>query len=320
MDRQHIRAFLAVAEELHFGRAAIRLHMAQPPLSRMIRQLERHLGAELFERTTRTVRLTAEGRAMLEPARAIEANFAMVERAVTYAGSGEVGQVEIGFAGPSSHNLISSLAQLVRQEQPGIELVLSSTTYGREALDRVLDGKLSLAIVCWDHPLPGISSRIVRVDHYVVVVPHGHRLADRESVSMSDLKDEHWILLDPRTGSILRDTTLHKAEEAGFSPHIAQEALDTWSITALVAAGVGITLSLDTAFPSAIEGIETIPLDYGRDIAYAHLVWRRDNNDPALRRVIELSQIALPTPAEAAESADPLQVTDDLRAPVGTPR
>lgn len=313
MDRQHIRAFLAVADELHFGRAAERLHMAQPPLSRMIRQLERQLGAELFERTTRRVQLTAEGQAMIGPAKAIEANFALVERAVRYAGSGEFGRVNIGFAGPSSHNLIGALARHVRRVQPGIELALSSTTYGRDALSQVLDGKLAMAIVCWDQPLPGIASRIVRVDRYVIVVPEGHRLATRASVSMSDLVDESWVMLDARTGSILRDTTLRKAEMSGYSPRIVQEAMDTWSITALVAAGVGITLSVDTAFSGPVSGVVAVPLDSGKETAFAHLVWRRENRDPALRKMVELSKFALPTPALASDLADVQPITSPTR-------
>lgn len=297
MDLHHVRAFLAVAEELHFGRAAARLHMAQPPLSRTIQQLERHLGATLFDRTTRTVRLTPQGEALLQPARDIEAAFATAERAVAYAGQGEVGRVSVGFAGPSSHNLISALAQRVRQDAPGIELVLSGTTYGTEALGQLVDGALDVAIVRWDTTPPGMASRVVRVDHYVVVVPESHRLADRESVSMADLADEPWVFLESGSGSSLRETTLRKADQAGFTPRIAQQAPDTWTIFALVAAGVGVTMTVHTAFSTVTtNGLAVIPLEGGREVALARLIWRADDTSPALRRVLELSQLALPTP------------------------
>ena len=297
MDRHHIQAFLAVAEELHFGRAAARLHMAQPPLSRVVQQLERQLGAPLFERTTRSVRLTAQGEALLEPARAIEEAFGTAERAVTYAGRGTVGRVTVGFAGPSSHNLISALAKRVRQDQPGIELRLSSTTYGSEALTQVVSGELDAAIVRWDTTPPGLASRVVRVDHYVIVVPLSHLLADRDTVSMAELAEESWVFLDRGSGSSLRETTLRKAEEAGFTPRTVQETRDTWTIMALVAAEVGITLTVDTAFAGiTTDGITTVPLEGGKEVALARLTWRPETVSPALSRVLDLSEVALPTP------------------------
>lgn len=302
MDLHHITAFLAVAEELHFGRAAARLHMAQPPLSRTIQQLERRLGTTLFDRTTRTVRLTPQGQALLEPARRIVESFAYAERAVAYAGRGEIGRVAIGFAGPSSHSLISALAQTVRRVQPGIELALSSTLYGGEALSRLSQGDLDLAIVRYDSTSPAMQSRVVRVNHYVIVVSDSHPLAERESVRMDELADEHWILLEASRGSSLRETTLQKANDAGFAPTIAQQAPDTWTIMALVAAGVGITLTIDTAFANVTTtGLSVIPLDQGREVAVSRLVWRADDDSPALRRVLELSENALPTPEGYAE-------------------
>lgn len=300
MDLHHIRAFLAVAEELHFGRAAERLHMAQPPLSRTIQQLERHLGSPLFERTTRSVRLTTQGQALLRPARDIVDAFAMAERAVRAAGRGEVGRVRLGFAGPSSHMLMARLARLVRQEQPGIELALHSVTYGSEALSQLVDGSLDLGLVRWSAPPPGIASRVVRVDRYVVVVPDSHRLAGRDSVSMGELRDESWISLSPAGGSSVRDDFLRKAHEAGYVPNIVQHAFDSWTIMALVSAGVGITMTVDTGVEHVPKnGISVVPLDHGTEIAYGRLAWRESDRSPALRKVLELAEDALPTPEGA---------------------
>lgn len=302
MDLHHIRAFLAVAEELHFGRAAARLHVAQPPLSRTIQQLERQLGSQLFDRTTRTVRLTRAGEALLQPANDIVTAFHSAERAVTYAGLGEVGHISVGFAGPSSHTLISALAQRVRSDAPGIELALSSTTYGTDALTQLAEHRLDLAIVRWDTTPPGLASRVVRVDHYVIVLPETHPLAGRESVAMAELKGESWVFLPSSSGSSLRETTLRKAAEAGFFPSIAQQAPDTWTIMALVAAGVGVTMTVDTAFTSMTSsGLAIIPLEHGSEVVLARLLWRADDDSPALRRVIELSKLALPTPEGAQD-------------------
>jgi len=298
MDKHHVVAFLAVAEELHFGRAAARLHMAQPPLTRTIQQLERQLDAPLFDRTTRRVRLTPQGEALVGPARDILSAFETAKRAVVYAGQGEVGRVAIGFAGPSSHGLIAALAQRVRQDQPGIELTLSSTTYGTDAIGQLGDATLDLAIVRWDTTPPGMASRVVRVDHYVIVVPASHPLAGRDSVSMGELAEEQWIFLESSTGSSLREAALTKAQHVGFVPRIAQQAPDTWTIMALVAAGVGVTMSVDTAFSGVTpSGLSVIPLDHGREVAPARLIWRADDASPAVRRVLELSEQALPTPS-----------------------
>ncbi len=297
MDLQHLRAFLAVAEELHFGRAAERLHVGQPPLSRTIQQLERDLGTQLFERTTRSVRLTSAGEALLAPARDILDGCRIARVAVKAAGQGEIGRVRVGFAGPSSHVLIGRLARMVRQEQPGIELSLRSVTYGHEALGNVLEGSMDLAIVRWSMAPPGIASRVVQEEHYVLVVPDGHPLAGREMVGMADVRDEPFVALPADPGSSVRDAFIKACYETGYAPNIVQVAPDSWTVMALVAAGVGITFSLDTAVEHIPKnGINVVPLKEGVPATYARLAWREHDNSPALREVLKASEIALPTP------------------------
>lgn len=301
MDLHHVTAFLAVAEELHFGRAAARLHMAQPPLSRTIQQLERQLGAPLFERTTRSVRLTAQGAAFVDPAREIVRSFATAERTVAHAGRGEIGEVRVGFAGPSSHRPISQLARRVRRDLPGVELTLTSTTYGSGAIERIQEGSLDLAIVMYPSVPVGLGSRVVAVNRLVVALPEDHSLAGRDTVTMADLADEAWVMLQPTSGSSLRELTLRAAQEAGFLPRIAQHAPDSWTIFALVAAGVGVTLTVDTAFGGSPgpDGLVVIPLDGSAEQVHARLVWRADDASPVLRRVLALGEDALPTPPGA---------------------
>jgi DNA-binding transcriptional LysR family regulator len=300
MDLHHLDAFLAVAEELHFGRAAERLHIAQPPLSRTIKQLERDLGAQLFDRTTRSVRLTSAGEALVEPARQVLESCRVARRAVQSAGRGETGRVRMGFAGPSSYLLVGELGRLVRERHPGIELSLQSTTYAHEALRSVVDGALDMAIVRWSLEPPGIDNRIVSVEHYVLVVPEEHPLADREFVSMAECRDEDFIALPADPGSSVRDAFLRTAHEAGYAPNIVQTAPDSWTVIALVAAGVGITFSLDVAVANVVQhGIRVVPLVEGREPTYSRLVWRRGDVNPALLEVLRASEEALPTPVLA---------------------
>ena len=295
MDVHHLEAFLAVAEELHFGRAAERLHIAQPPLSRTIRQLERDLGTLLFERTTRSVRLTTAGQALVEPAQQVLQGMRQARRAVQAAGRGETGRVRLGFAGPSSYLLVGQLGRLVRERHPGIELALQSTTYAAGALRAVAAGELDLAIVRWETPAPGIESRIVAEEHYVLVVPAGHRFAGRASVSMAECGDEDWVALPGDPGSALRDALIRFASEAGYGPRIVQTAPDTWTAVALVGAGVGITLSIDAAVVHAAHHeVAVVPLDEGREPTFSRLAWRRGDASAALRCVLEASEEALP--------------------------
>lgn len=297
MNLHHLEAFLAVAEELHFGRAAERLHMAQPPLTRTIKQLERDLGAQLFVRTTRSVHLTTAGQALIGPANDVLEGCRVARSAVRSAGEGETGLVRLGFAGPSSHLLVGDLSRLVRQRRPGIELRLRSTTYANEALRSVIDGELDLALVRWSVRPPEIAQRVVAEEQYVLVVPEHHPFAERETVSIAECRDEPFVALPAAPGSTVRETFIRAAYEAGFSPDIVQVASDSWTLMALVGAGVGLNFTLDTAVANVPQDrIRLVRLAEEFTPSYARLAWRRDAVSPALREVLLASEEALPTP------------------------
>lgn len=306
MNLHHLEAFLAVAEELHFGRAAERLHMAQPPLTRTIKQLERDLGAQLFVRTTRSVQLTTAGRALIEPANDVMEGCRVARSAVRSAGEGQTGLVRLGFAGPSSHLLVGDLSRLVRQRRPGIELRLRSTTYANEALRSVIDGTMDLAIVRWRVEPPGIAHRVVVEEHYVLAVPEGHRLADREVVSIAECRDEPFVALPADPGSSLRDAFIRTAYEAGFSPNIVQVASDSWTVMALVGAGVGLTFTTDNVVANVPqERIRRVRIEEPLEPSLARLAWRRSEVSPALREVLLASEEALPTPEHLVGANQP---------------
>lgn len=158
MEIQQLRVFLAVAEELHFGRAAEKLHMAQPPISRTIRQLERKLGTPLFERNTRSVRLTAAGEALVQPANEVFDALRRAGSAVAAAGRGELGRVRVAYAGASTHLLVGRLARAVRQAHPGIQFELYSQNFALPALGRLLHREIEIAFGRWQES-PPVSSR-----------------------------------------------------------------------------------------------------------------------------------------------------------------
>ncbi|WP_461175320.1 LysR substrate-binding domain-containing protein (plasmid) [Arthrobacter sp. Z1-9] len=297
MELHHLEAFLAVADELHFARAADRLHMAQPPLSRMIKQLERELGSSLFDRTTRSVQLTTAGNALVRPAMDVLEGVRAARRAVRSAGRGETGLVRVGFAGPSSHPLVGRLGRLVRELHPGIELSLRNTTYHHEGIRSLLGGDLDLVFSRWQTRPEGVSDRLIAVEHYVVVVPVSHRLAGRKRVSIADLEGEPFVVLPANPGSSAREAMMQMVKAAGYSPQIVQTGPDTHTVLAMVAAGVGVTITHDTAVAGVVQtDISVIALKEGDRATYQRLVWRKDDQNPALLAVLRASEEALPTP------------------------
>jgi DNA-binding transcriptional LysR family regulator len=304
VELRYLTAFVAVAEELHFGRAAKRLQMAQPPLSQQIRQLERELGVQLFERNTRSVRLTSAGESFLEPARTVLEDVDAAVRAAKAAGRGEYGRVTVGFAGASSHEALPLLTRAVRAAHPGLELVMRGQTYANEALAKVADGSLDLGFVRLPITQPGVQARVIEVEELICALPSDHRLAERESIPVEELRDEPFVSFPANAGSTLRDATVKACVSAGFTPRVVQEAPDSYTILALVAAGVGVTLTLTSCKHIQQTGLVYRPLAGEPTKLYAALAWRPDNTSAALRTVLEIAEEALPTPDLSAEELE----------------
>jgi DNA-binding transcriptional LysR family regulator len=291
VDIAQLRAFIAVAEELHFGRAAERLHFAQPPLSRTIQQLERELGTKLFDRSTRSVRLTAAGQSLLQPAYQVVESLRRAEAAVRAADSGEVGLVRIAFAGVSSYQLVAEWARLVRQHRPGIRLELYSQNFAVPTMRKLVNDEVDVALGRWDVIPAGIESRIAATDSLVIALPDTHPLAQAASISIGDLRDEEFVSLPPYEGAVLPDRLRRLAHEAGFSADVVQVAPDTQSALALVSAEVGCHLTLASVAEHAAQThVAFVPLqDQTLDVDL-QLAWRSDDANPALATVLSLAE------------------------------
>lgn len=296
MELRYLSSFVAVAEELHFGRAARRLQMAQPPLSQQIRQLEKELGVQLFERSTRSVRLTSAGEAFLKPVRTVLEDIDIATRVAKAAGRGEYGRVRVGFAGASSHTTLPRLTRAVRAAHPGIELVMLGQTYANRAAARVADGTLDLGFVRLPLNRPGVEHRVIAEEELVCALPSDHPLARHGRISVGDLAEEPFVSFPARTGSSLRDVTLETCEHSGFHPRIVQEAPDSYTILALVAMGVGVTLTLTSCMHIQQTGLVYRPLTGQPVVLQAALAWRTDNPSAALRSVLDVAADALPPP------------------------
>nr|WSW66050.1 LysR family transcriptional regulator [Streptomyces sp. NBC_00995] len=296
MELRHLFAFVAVAEELHFGRAAQRLQMAQPPLSQQIRRLEKELGVQLFERNTRSVRLTSAGESFLQPVRTVIEDLDTAVRAAKAAGRGEYGRVSIGFAGASSHETLPRLTRAVRAAHPAIELVMTGQTYANVALARVADGSLDLGFVRLPVTQPGVRFRVIDEEELVCALPSDHPLATRDGIALEVLAGEPFVSFPANTGSTVRDAMVEACEAAGFNPRVVQEAPDSYTILALVAAGVGVTLTVTSVQHIQQSGLVYRPLAGPPIRRQAALAWRDDNPSAALRAVLAVAKDALPTP------------------------
>ena len=290
MDIEQLRSFLAVADELHFGRAAERLHVAQPPLSRTIKRLERELGTRLFDRNTRSVRLTSSGQALMDPAKEVLDALRRAEPAVRSADHGEVGTVRIAFAGVSTHRLVARLARVVRSQRPGIQLELSSQNFAQPAMKRLLAGETDLALGRWDVVPAEISAQVVMPDSLVLAVPDTHPLAGARRLSIGQLVSEGFVSLPPHEGSVLPDRLRRLAHANGFVADVVQVAPDTQTALALVSAEVGCHLTLASVAENVTDPhVVFIPLNESTPSLDVHLraAWRRDDQNPALRAVLD---------------------------------
>lgn len=294
MEVDQAKAFLAVAEELHFGRAADRLRIAQPPLSRIIKKLELSLKADLFIRSTRSVELTPAGHALIEPARKLLEGSEAARRAVRDTVSGEIGLVKFGFAGVSVHASVGELARQVRRNCPGVKLELHSSQFSHQGMLRVLDGSLDAVIGRWDFLPAEIDSIIVGVEELLVAIPATHPLAGRKELSFQELSEESWIVLPSGYGSVLQNRLSSLAMSAGFLPEIAHVAPDSWTLVVLVGAEIGCALTLDSVRDNVKgENVKFIPIVTNNKTLDVRLIWNRKNKNPALGSVLETARRVL---------------------------
>jgi DNA-binding transcriptional LysR family regulator len=287
VDVGQLRAFLAVAEELHFGRAAERLHMAQPPLSRTIQQLEKELGTRLFDRNTRSVRLTTSGQALVPSARSVLDSIRNAEAAVRAADQGDVGSVRIAFAGVSTYRLVARLARAVRSKRPGIQLELSSQNFAQPVMKKLLRGDTDIALGRWDITPAEVSSRVVMTDSLVIAMPDTHGLAGSRTISIDKLADEPFVSLPPYEGSVMPDRLRRLARASGFVADVVQIAPDTQAALALVGAEVGCHLTLSSVARNVSDPhVVFVPLDESSPDVDMRAAWRTDDAGPALRAVL----------------------------------
>lgn len=291
-----MQAFVAVAEELHFGRAATRLQMAQSPLSQTIRKLERDLGVSLFERSTRSVALTAAGHAFLPHARTVLEEVETARRATRASAGGIYGHVALGFTGVLNHLSVPPLTQAVRNTYPDVELDLVGRVMTRDALTKVDTGALDIAFVGLPVDSAVVRTRLIAREPFGAVLPVGHRLAGRDAIDLAALADDDFIATPFLAGSSLQEIAMQACVDAGFRPRVVQEITDPYMILMLVAAGVGVALMTEGVANVTPPGAVFVPLT-GEPVLMLHgIAWSPRRGSVARDAVLALSEDILPTP------------------------
>jgi DNA-binding transcriptional LysR family regulator len=242
IELRHLRYFLAVAETLHFSKAAQNIGIAQPPLSQQIKRLEQMLGHRLFERTTRGVKLTLAGQLLAERARStlekVQDDLAQVRRL----GRGEEGTLTVGFSGSVMFTELPAAIESYRRRYPKVELRLRELATSAQ-IAALLNGTLDLAFMRDGDPTVGIEIKTWLEERYVAVLPDAHPLANKRSLRVRDLRKEPFVLFARRMGPLAFDRTIACCERNGFRPNIVQEATQWPTIVRLVAAGIGVSLA-----------------------------------------------------------------------------
>jgi DNA-binding transcriptional LysR family regulator len=296
VELRQIEAFLAVAEELHFGRAAQRLRMAQSPLSQTIKKLEKSLGAELFDRNTRAVALTTAGHAFLPHARKILEELDLAQRAATADSGAVYGRLSIGFSGALNHRTLPPLTRTLRHRYPQLDLTLTSGLLTQDSLDHLRNGSLDLSFIGLPVDAPSLATRSIAVEHLGATVPIDHPLAAQPSAKLSELAGEGFITMPAAQGSTLREATFSACTAAGFRPTVVQEVSDPYTALSLVAGGVGVSLMPDSIADIMPAGTVFVPLSGAAPKLESGLAWNPKLVSPALRLALELAEEVLPTP------------------------
>jgi DNA-binding transcriptional LysR family regulator len=286
MEYRHLRFFIAVAEDLSFTRAAERLNVAQPHLSREIRRLEERIGVTLFMRE-RQVTLTAAGQVFLAQARRILAVTDEAIGAAQRADRGETGRIRIGFSSSAGFGLLPDVVRRFRKQRPDVELLLSEFNSDHQPeLLRGLELDVSL-LYPPDRADDTLSTELLLVEPLVAALPAGHRLAERDAISVSDLADEPWIFFRRSIASRLYDVIFQSCRMSGFMPRVVQEGAKLSTIASLVASGLGVSLVPVSLARMKLRGAVCVPLEGQRPSAPLSVMWRRDDTNPALALFLE---------------------------------
>jgi DNA-binding transcriptional LysR family regulator len=289
MELRHLRYFIAVAEELHFGRAAERLCIAQPPLSQQIQQLERELGYLLFHRTQRRVELTAAGRLFLDAAREVLADLERAAAAGRRVARGEVGSLGIGFVGTAAYAALPAILSSFRSRYPEVELAMRELVSAKQAQalhERRIDVGLTRPAVQGE----GLASELLVREPLIAALPITHPLARSERLPLAALATEPFILFPRHPKPSYADFLFSVCEAAGFVPHVVQQTAEIHTAISLAAAGLGVTLVPASVRSAHRSGVAFCAIEEPPPMTELALTYREGDTSPTLHAFLDVAR------------------------------
>lgn len=288
MDIRWLEGFVVVAEELHFSNAANRLGIAQSPLSQLIRKLEKELGQSLFSRSTRSVELTAAGKALLPEARRILATMSEARELVSAAEGDIVGTVRLGYSGVLNYSTLPLLTKEVQNRLPLVDLELVGQKLTQEALNMLRQGRLDIAMLGLPINDPDVETYMIHREPLCVVLPADHRLAGEEIIDLAELSGEGFVTTPQFAGSLFRDSTFQLCAEAGFVPRISQQVPDPFLALLLVSGGVGVAVTTRSLGELSPPNTVAIPMKQNSVKLRHGIGWMRGFDRVARDSVLEV--------------------------------
>jgi len=276
MELRHLKYFVAVAEELHFGRAAKKLNIAQPPLSQQIMNLEEELGIKLFDRSRRNIQITAAGSHFLKEARQVLLHVEQSAEKARRIHVGKAGRLVVGFVGSVIHTFLPEGLRLFRERFPEVDLDLHEMNTA-EQITSLHAKRIDVGFLYPGDQNSMLASKTLTVAPLLAVLHNSHHLAGRKTVHIKQLAHESFIANTRSSEPVVRDAFISLCHAAGFSPSITQEAGQVQTVLGLVASGMGVCLLPDFIKNIRRPGVQYIPLSGPPAEVRLAVVWRGDD-------------------------------------------
>ena len=286
IDTKHLRSFCVLAETLHFGRAADRLNLSQPPLSRQIAALETELGITLFKRNSRSVALTAGGRQLHADAKAILSLLEQARKNATAAERGEVGALRIGFTSCAAYNVVPGIVRSYSTTFPNVCFTIREQL-PEDLSAHVIEGKIDAAIMFPPENAQALNTRTVYTEPLCAALPTGHPLANKRQIAIAELADTPFVIAPRGVAPSLYDAIIGHCQASGFTPQVRLETNLQQTILNLVAEGVGVALVPSSMKKARLSGTVFLPIQDAPDV-HQVVAWPKRDLNPCLQGFLDL--------------------------------
>jgi DNA-binding transcriptional LysR family regulator len=282
MQMRDLECFLAVAEELHFTRAAQRLHLSQPPLSRHIQDLEAELGVTLFRRTRRSVALTEAGKSYYARVQSVLAQLEQAQEEARHISRGQAGTLTVGFIGALTYEFLPGILRRYRQTVPEVQLVLRDLVPA-EQIDGVATGRLDIGFVgiLPENCGKEVAHRIVRRDRMLAALPLGHPLCGSKAIPLRGLAEDPWVQIETKMSPAYDRFVRRVCADAGFAPRVEHQAARAQAMLGMVAARLGVTIVPATIARFPWPEVTFVPLKEKCIFEHA-VIWRAQEARPVV--------------------------------------